>query len=236
VNAQVDQIRRSLGDFENTCLALSHDIRSPLRTISSYADIVLQEHGAELPAEVSQMISRMRIVATKGEAVAQDLLAQARGSLGVKSRTLVTIDLNEIAADATQFLNAQIAATGAEIRIRDRLASVRGYYTGMLQVMVNLMTNGIKYVPAGRRPVIEVWSETKGTEVRLFLRDNGTGLVIGNQPGAIKSNSGAGEQGTGLGLKIVRDAIAALGGRLEIASRPEEGTLLTITLRDASIP
>lgn len=131
-------------------------------------------------------------------------------------------------------LEKEITETNASIKINftgaPTIRTVRPYLDSIL---INLISNAIKYRHPSRRPEIEVLSEMRGNHFFLIVKDNGIGLDL-NQHGrkvfTLYSRFHNHVEGKGLGLYLVKTQCEALGGKVDIDSSPEKGTTFTVSL------
>ena len=233
VARQLVEVRATLNEFGALCVSLSHDIRQPLRTIQGFADLLAHGEGGELTPGGQEAVQRIARVAAKAETLAENVLDQARISFGDKFRTLAAIDLNTVFADALEFLDAEIRRTQAQVAATGTLGTIDGYYVPVLQIFINLLVNALKYVPPERKPVVAVWTEETDGEVLLHVSDNGVGMSEAQRaslsmPVSVPQDVAPG--GRGHGLKIARNALGVLGGRVAVAPGTSGGTLFIITL------
>ena len=175
VRARMSEIRGALDKFSQICLVLSHDIRGPLRSIHGFAEIFTSGEGGELSDDGKEAALRIQRCSTNADTLAETLLGHARDTFGENLRPFAAIDLNEVLVDALEFLDASIRERGAKVTARSRLHTVEGYYVAALQVFINLIGNSIKYVPNGKAPAVEVWTEENLEGVSLLIKDNGPG-------------------------------------------------------------
>jgi signal transduction histidine kinase len=238
VAAQLGEVRETLNEFGALCVSLAHDIRQPLRTIQAFSDLLAGGEGGDLNAQGRNAVERIAKVAGRAETLAEDILDKARASFGDRSRTLATIDLNAVFADALEFLDAEIRGRQAQVRTEGALGAITGYYVPVLQVFINLLVNALKYVSPEKSPVVVVWTEETEREVTLYVRDNGVGMsqehrAVVSAPAL--DHYGAGPAGGGHGLKITRNAVGILGGRVTAAPETGGGTLFIVTLPRAGV-
>ena len=105
----------------------------------------------------------------------------------------------------------------------------------MEYALYNLMTNAVKYSPSGTQ--IRVFSERKGAELRLGVKDQGIGMDSKEVQNVFKKfyrTKGAeasGEVGTGIGLSIVEQIVTRHGGRIDVVSEPGKGSCFTMVLK-----
>ncbi len=234
VSSRLSEVRETLNEFQKLCLSLSHDIRSPLRSIRGFAEILDADFGANLPLEAREVIARIQSSARKGELLAQNLLGRAQESFGDNVASALAIDLNEVFADTLLFLDSSIRERNARVSARSPLHSINGYYVAVLQVFINLIGNSLKYVPPGRSPIVEVWSERSEEGITLCIQDNGVGISDHHRENLFKpfhERSSQSSDGIGLGLSIMQNAVNQLGGRIGLKSDEGEGTLFSVVLR-----
>jgi signal transduction histidine kinase len=104
----------------------------------------------------------------------------------------------------------------------------------MRQVLLNLLTNAVKFTPAGG--YIEVSASVAASELRIAVRDTGIGMTPEDIPAALEPFTQVGrgmtrgQEGTGLGLPISKTLVVLHGGRFDITSAPDLGTTVTISL------
>ena len=119
--------------------------------------------------------------------------------------------------------------------IRRPLLPVLGNESLLTQAIGNLVANAAKFVPAGKTPRLEIWTEKRaGNRVRLLLQDNGIGIRPEHQSrifGLFERIHGKGEfEGTGIGLAIVRKAVDRMRGSLGVESDGVNGSTFWIEL------
>jgi signal transduction histidine kinase len=227
-------LRGALDEFRSSSSRLSHDIGGPLRTIKLFVEMLSTGECGVLNDEGRSYVERILRAATKVETLAADILGRAREADKAAPTPLHTVNLNEVLADAVELSSALVRQRDAVITKRGELHAVSGRYVPLLQIISNLLVNAVTYVPAERRPAVEIWSESADGLVRLSLKDNGRGISAENiktvfQPFfRIDADWNA---GAGLGLSIARDAVLELGGDITIESNESEGSIFTVVLR-----
>jgi signal transduction histidine kinase len=227
-------LRGALDEFRSSSSRLSHDIGGPLRTIKLFVEMLSTGECGVLNDEGRSYVERILRAATKVETLAADILGRAREADKAAPTPLHTVNLNEVLADAVELSSALVRQRDAVITKRGELHAVSGRYVPLLQIISNLLVNAVTYVPAERRPAVDIWSESADGLVRLSLKDNGRGISAENiktvfQPFfRIDADWNA---GAGLGLSIARDAVLELGGDITIESNEAEGSIFTVVLR-----
>ncbi|MBO0734739.1 MAG: HAMP domain-containing histidine kinase [Methylocapsa sp.] len=213
----------------------SHEIRAPLNAIAGFAEL-LANCGGTLPGPDKQ-----REYAKIIHQSAQHLLSivNAITDMSLIQSGSVQVTLEQI--DAAQQIDFCCGMFALQARQRG-IALLRAYLPALgpvvcdrrlfTQILANLVSNAIKFTPAGGRVTIEARAKAATFVVRVT--DTGTGINaadlsrLGNPFFQGKNSSGG--QGTGLGISIVCGLIGALGGGLKIASEPGRGTCVEIRL------
>lgn len=234
IDQRTGSLRSALEEFRHSSASLSHDIGGPLRTIKLFVEMISEGECGVLNEEGRAYVDRILRATTKVETLARDVLGRAREAGKAAPAPLDTVDLNEVLSDAIELASALVRDRGAIISKRSELHGVGGRYVPLLQIISNLLVNAVTYVPPGRRPELEIWSESAGGRVHLHFKDNGRGISPANaktvfQPFfRVETDR---HSGAGLGLSIARDAVLQLGGDITLESRESEGSVFTVILR-----
>jgi two-component system phosphate regulon sensor histidine kinase PhoR len=207
---------------------VSHELKTPLTSISGYAETLLAERPDERTER--QFLETILTNAHRMQRLVDDLLDLARIESGRWQPSLAAIDLADVAAE----LRAEFAGRTAErgVSISTELGAGAGTLLadpeGVRLVLRNLFDNALRYTPAGGRIAFRSSVEEDG--VALTVEDTGSGIPLEHLSRVFErfyrvdpSRSRA-EGGTGLGLAIVRHTVEAHGGRVGIESQLGEGT------------
>ena len=209
VEQRTAEVRTALEEFKTASLALSHDVRGPLRTIQGYADILVNgEHGS-LDAEGLGCAQSIKRSATRLELLADDILAKARRAFASNSPVSDAIDLNGVLDDALDFHRALFNERGAILRKRGVLHTVAGRYVPLLQILSNLVANAVLYSRPGQQPIVEVWTEATDGRIKLCVKDNGRGITAAEARRLFvpfERGASTDRAGSGLGLAIAKRA------------------------------
>ena len=144
--------------------------------------------------------------------------------------------VRDAVAALTSLIRPQAAAKGIDVTVCESDAEVIARADGerLRQIVLNLLTNAIKFTPRGGH--VSVSYAANDTDVRIAIRDDGIGipaekLDVVFQPYVQLAASGINQEiGSGLGLAISRDLARAMGGDLTATSSPDEGTVFTVRL------
>ena len=226
---RLEEINEELDAF---AFSVSHDLRAPIRAMQAFAEILL-EGEFQSPTERNAYLTRIKTAAQGMDRLIQDLLAYSRVSR--QEITLESVDLDQVVRDAAQQLELAGGGKAYHLEISGDFPRVVGHHPVLVQVVLNLMTNGIKFVPKGVVPLLRVWAEESDEHCRLYIQDNGIGISPQHQERIFKIferlHSVEQYPGTGVGLAIVRKAVQLLGGEIGMESREGEGIKFWVELR-----
>jgi PAS domain S-box-containing protein len=224
------KLRESIGELEAFSYSLSHDMRAPLRAIQGFSQIALEDCGEES----AQFVRKAITAAARLDRMIQQLLSFTK-----VARQEIRIEPLDVECLVRDIIGErqELQAPHAEVIVQSPLRSMLGHEASLTQCLTNLLSNSVKFVPRGAKPRVVVYSEPKGTVVRLWIEDNGIGIAPAAQAGLFEMfyriNSGSDYEGTGIGLAIVRKAVERMGGKVGIESEPGQGSRFWIELPEA---
>ena len=210
---------------------VSHELKTPLTSISGYAETLL----AERPDEATERRFLETIVANshRMQRLVDDLLDLSRIESGRWQPALVAIDLEEMAAEAWSDFSARAAERGVafQVEVGAGAATLLADAEGVRLVLRNLFDNALRYTPAGGIITFRGAADEEGIAVQV--EDTGTGIPqehltrIFERFYRVDPSRSRAEGGTGLGLAIVRHTVEAHGGRVGAESQLGRGTTIT---------
>jgi len=221
---ETEEIRSSL------LSAVSHDLRTPLASITGAAS-TLRSQGAKLdPAVRDELLESISDEAMRLSRLVGNLLDMTRLESGVELRRDL-YPLEEIVGAALHRLERQLAGREVTVSLSDDLPLV--YVDDVLlgQVLVNLIENAVKYSPPGS--TIEIAAEATVAAVQLEIRDRGAGFAAGDEKRLFEKfyrGKSEGVGGAGLGLAICRAIVVAHRGTIEALHRTGGGAIFRIRL------
>lgn len=235
-----EELQRSNRELEEFAFVASHDLQEPLRKIRAFGDRLQQKFSVELGEAGSDYVVRMQAASERMSALIDDLLSFSR--VTTKQRPFARVNLNQVMDRVLDDLDYAIEETNADIHI-DPLPTIDADGPQMAQVFMNLMTNSLKFHPAGVRPEIRVTNETHLSSplpederewCRLQFADKGIGFDAHYAErvfSLFQRLHGRDEySGTGIGLALCRKIIERHGGTITAQSAPGEGAVFTIFL------
>lgn len=229
------RLHETIADLEAFSYSISHDMRSPLRAIHGYADILSQE--CQLDTQHSGYLTRIGAAAQRMDRLIEDVLAFSR-----VARADLKLDSVDVASLLPPIIEANplLQAPKAKIQIDGELPQVLGNHAVLTQCLSNLLNNAVKFITPNITPEIRIWAEyfidTAGQRrARINVRDNGIGIEPGMQEKifAIFQRLSPNYEGTGIGLAIVKKAIERMDGNVGLQSNPGCGSTFWLELKVA---
>lgn len=221
--AQLEEINQELKAFS---YSISHDLKAPLRAIQGFATALLEDYGRDLDDLGQEYAMRLVSSAQHMEMLIQDLLTYSR--LSRSQIELSPVDLSLVVNKALQQLQAEIATSQAQITVEEPLLSICGNSTVLTQVVSNLISNALKFVAPGKIPQVRISTEPQGERVRLWIEDNGIGIITHHQSRIFqvfeRLHGLETYPGTGIGLAIAKKGIERIGGEIGVESQPQRGS------------
>lgn len=244
VSERTQELQAINGELEAFSYTVSHDLRAPLRAMQGFANALVEDCGSQLDSIGLDYAQRIITAAQRLDAMIQDLLEYSR--LGRLEFPLKPISLDSIVAQALFQLQVAINNTNAQIKVAQKgvipLPEVLGHRGTLIQVVSNLIANGIKFVPETVQPQIQVWAEerqdVKGcTWIRLWIEDNGIGIEPEYQEKIFlvfeRLHGRETYPGSGIGLALVRKGMERLEGRWGVESSLHQGSRFWIEVQKA---
>jgi PAS domain S-box-containing protein len=240
--AAAEEARRAkeeaYADLESFAYSVSHDLRAPLGTIRIFAEFALKEYADQLDGKIQESLRYIVGSASEMAKLTEEILAYSRTS--ASALQLETVSLETVLARAADQLRGELSRRDVQLDVVKPLSNVRGHQTLLEQVVVNLLTNAIKFVAPNVRPAVKVWTEKRLASqpmVRLWFEDNGIGIAPSDQQGIFRlfERGPAREEyaGTGIGLAIVSRGIERMGGRVGLESTLGVGSRFWVELPES---
>ena len=217
---------------------MSHELRTPLNAVIGFSEIIMNEIVG--PIGSPRYLEYARDIHDSGShllSLINDILDLSKVEAGKFEIEEQWITVAEIVAEAMTIAQtrAEAGALTLAVDIPDDLPALQGDRRAFKQILINLLTNAIKFTPRGGQVTVSArLAETGGLEIAVT--DTGIGIAEKDLPTALASFGqidGAytrKHQGTGLGLPLVKSLAEIHGGRLEIESAPGAGTTMRVHL------
>lgn len=230
--AELLEANRELEEF---AYSISHDLRAPLRSIMGFSEIIARRHKTSLNDEAQKYFDYILKSGKHMSQLIDDLLDFARTAKG--KIMLQTIDLNKLLNSVLVELDNDIQKSEAKITVQEDLPYVEGTETLLKQVFANLLVNAMIYTREGLKPEIEISAKRQDKKVIIIIKDNGIGIdkKYHRKIFNIFQRLHTQEQysGTGIGLSIVKKALKAMNGNIQVESKVGEGTSMILMLNSS---
>ncbi len=231
LTAQRDLLQVSNEELEAFTYSVSHDLRTPVRHIKGFSELLRKRVGPQLDLQATRYLTVIDEAAGR-----MDVLIDAMLDLAHTARLplrLGPVDLDALVLSVRQEL--EVDEQGRAVRWEvTPLPMITGDHDTLRQVICNLLTNALKYTRPQETAVIEVWAEERAAEWAVFVRDNGVGFDPRYHDrlfGVFQRLHLEREfEGTGVGLANVRRIIVRHGGAVSAQGTLGEGATFSFTL------
>ena len=232
---------------------VSHELRTPLTSVVGFskliskrlADVVYPAIGAtddpKLERAMRQVSENLAIIVEEGDRLTTlinetlDLAKIEAGRIEWRSEPVDVREVIDRATAATASLLRPEAGPKLRVEVEPDLPTITGDRDRLIQVVINLISNAVKFTPEGSITIV-AWHETEGGWIQVAVSDTGRGIADADQEKVFEpfaqatDGTGTHPRGTGLGLPICREIIEHHGGRLWLQSRLGAGSTFQFTL------
>jgi PAS domain S-box-containing protein len=246
------QLRRINQELEEFTYVVSHDLKEPLRTLLAFSTFLAKDYGPDapegsrLPAEGQDCLAHLAQACQRLGVLIDDLLTLSRA--GRVINTPRPFDWEPVLATVRSDLSALLQLRKAQLRIEGPLPPAVGDRDRIIQLLTNLVSNGVKYNFGPAPEVVVGWRQDCGEDERgnrsatgesvkmvtLFVRDNGVGIPPAHHDQIFRIfrrlHRRDEVEGTGAGLAICKRVVEAHGGRIWVESEVGKGSTFLFTL------
>ena len=244
--AAAEQADAAKSSFLST---VSHELRTPLTSVLGFAKIIrrrleerlfpmISEDDRKVQQAKRQVIENLDIVVSEGERLTKlidDVLDLAKIEAGKFTWNMTSVSVKDVveravAATASLFDAKQLKLVR---NIAPDLPTITGDQDRLIQVVINLISNAVKFTDAGS---ITCSASQEGMELLVSVMDSGIGIAPDDQPKVFEKFKQVGDtltdkpKGTGLGLPICKEIVEYHGGRIWVESQPGHGSTFSFTL------
>jgi signal transduction histidine kinase len=226
VAERTEELAAANADLKQFAYVASHDLREPLRMVTSYLTLVSRKLGPDIDDDMKAFIGFAVDGAKRMDALILGLLDYARITRG--QTPFVPLALGHIVAESLDNLRVTSQEAGADITVAEGLPTVMGDDIELVRLFQNLVGNAIKYRVADRPIHVSIGWRDDGGEWWVWVKDNGIGI----EPEYFEQVFGLFQrlvprdqfEGTGIGLAVCKKIIENHGGRIWIESTLHEGS------------
>ena len=223
---------------------MSHELRTPLNAVLGFAQL-MEIDRTEPPAPGQRR--RLKLIRESGEHLLQmigDMLDLTRIEVGGMTLARESVALRALAAQALEMVRASADRAQLSLSLEAGGADlvVSADRTRLLQVLLNLLSNAVKYSRPGGRVELRL-SRGADDQARVDVSDTGIGIAAAELPRIFEPFQRGGQahgnvEGAGIGLAVTRALVLAMGGSVQVASTPGQGTTFSVRLplADAAAP
>jgi signal transduction histidine kinase len=192
----------------------------------------MEDCAEKLDSTALEYGERIRTSAARMDQMIQELLSYSR--LTLMEFEAQPVKLSRVYKDVLSQLSWEIEQRKASVQCRRSATVIRGHYVMVVQVIANLVSNGLKFMPEGITPVVKVYDEPADGKVRIWVEDNGIGIAPEHCQRIFRIferlHGREIYSGTGIGLAIVEKAIARMNGRVGVESELGKGSRFWVEL------
>lgn len=225
-----EKLKASNKDLETFAYAISHDLKQPMRTMSSFTGLLDREVKKEIPDQKKIDIYTKEIIDGNKRMNSMIVTLLDFAKLEIEENQLVNIDLNDTVSIVKKNLHSQITDRKASIK-SDNLPVIKASSDLMVQLFQNIISNAIKYCEKCKSPKIFIKAEKIGMAHKISISDNGPGIDASFLTRIFDIFSRADfsdNEGTGLGLSICKRIIELHDGTIEVESELGNGSTFVL--------
>lgn len=230
---QTSELRRSNGDLEQFAYIISHDLKTPVRNISSFMNLLVTKHGDTLNPEAKEFVSYSHSGAKRLERLIDDVLAYCR--IGTNLSKPIPVNLNDVVNTLKFELRDKTAASNATINISKELPVVNNVHASLMyHIFQNLINNGLKFNTKASPEIDINWTNSLN-HYTFSVSDNGIGISKEYSTTIFQMFKRLHNEheydGTGIGLAICKKIVEYYHGEIWFESEKDKGTTFFFTIR-----
>jgi PAS domain S-box-containing protein len=231
VRERTSRLEQAVAELEHLSYTLVHDLRAPLRAITGYTVLLLEQ------CKDLQPVHRMYLQRSSAAAVRMDNLIVDALSYSQINRHHSTLEPIDALSLLRQLLDTypQFQEAAKCIKVEEPWPLVIGNAALLTQCFSNLLTNALKFVAPGQKPSVRIHAEPSEKRVRIWFDDQGIGIDVKGREKIFRMFQRLQTQyeGTGIGLALVKKAVERMNGHVGVESEPGRGSHFWLELEKA---
>lgn len=232
VDERTKELKSKNKELETFTYTVSHDLKAPLRGISGYATLLLEDYSSQLDSEPRRYLDNLVHSTERMSQLIEDLLAYSRVERREIKKTKV--NLNELIDNITEEYQHGVTVGKLQFKKEIEYGTVFTDQEALTQALRNLIDNAVKFTRERQDPEIWIRSTKLEDHCLISIEDNGIGFEMKyyDKIFEIFQRLHLSEEypGTGVGLAVVRKAVERLGGKIWAVSEPGEGSTFFMEL------
>jgi light-regulated signal transduction histidine kinase (bacteriophytochrome) len=218
-----EELARSNAELKDFAYIASHDLKKPLQSIESFANLLARRYKGKLDAKADEFISYIVEGVQRLQILIKDLLEYSQ--IETKAKNIKPTDCSFIVEEAMSNLKTAMDESNAVVTY-NKLPTIMSDPQQIISLFQNLIDNAIKF-RSNKAPRVRISADRKGNEWIFSIRDNGIGIDPENFEKIFvmfqRLHGSADFPGTGIGLSICKKIIERHGGRIWVESEPGKG-------------
>lgn len=230
---QTSELRRSNSDLEQFAYIISHDLKAPVRNISSFMNLLVNKYGNSMNPEAREFVDYSHTGAKRLERLIDDVLAYCR--IGTNLPKPIPVNLNDVVSTIRFELREKLNSQNAKININKELPVVNNVHSSLMyHVFQNLISNGLKF-NKNEQPEININWTNSLNYYTFSVSDNGIGISKEYSTTIFQMfkrlHNEQDYDGTGIGLAICKKIVEYYHGEVWFDSAEGDGTTFYFTIR-----
>ena len=228
------QLESANMELESFSYSVSHDLRSPLRAINGFTQVLAEDYGDKFDEEGNDLLNDIIDNSKKMGQLIDNLLEFSH--IGKQIVCMAPVDMGEMIVSIIAELKQQEPHRKIKVDLKP-LDNIKGDKNLLRQVFINLISNAFKYTGKIEKAIVEIGSYQDNTHCTFYIKDNGAGfdmLYYDKLFGVFQRLHSSNEfEGTGVGLAIIQRIVHKHGGRVWAEAKVDEGACFYVSLPNA---
>jgi signal transduction histidine kinase len=226
----IRELESKNAELERFTYTVSHDLKSPLITISGYLGLLEKDSKAGDVQKFNNDVQRIREATGKMQTLLNDLLELSR--VGHLMRPPEEVGFGEIVQEALSLVDIRLDEKKIKVIVQENLPAVYVDRARLVEVMQNLLDNAAKFMGNQPNPQIEIGAEVENDKLVFYVKDNGMGIdsMHHERVFGLFNKLDSQSEGTGIGLALVKRTIEVHGGSIWIDSSSGRGATFYFTV------